>query len=185
MPTKMTSEIFSIANGISDINQRAEYLRTNASQAVKELINVNFNPEIKILLPEGTPEFLLNDEKPPTYDDASLNYEVRRLYLFVEGGSPNLTDMKRETIWVELLKSLHKDEADDLTHMKDRILQKKYKNLTLLDSYCPHRGANLFFGRNEDCGLRCVYHGWKFDVDGKAVDLPNVHKALPFTTPFE
>ena len=44
----------------------------------------------------------------------------------------------------------------------------------LLDSYCPHRGANLFFGRNEDCGLRCVYHGWKFDVDGKAVDLPNV-----------
>ena len=130
MPTKMTSEIFSIANGISDINQRAEYLRTNASQAVKELINVNFNPEIKILLPEGTPEFLLNDEKPPTHDDASLNYEVRRLYLFVEGGSPNLTDMKRETLWIELLKSLHKDEADDLTHMKDRILQKKYKNLT-------------------------------------------------------
>lgn len=44
----------------------------------------------------------------------------------------------------------------------------------LVDSYCPHRGANLFFGRNEECGLRCVYHGWKFDVTGKAVDLPNV-----------
>jgi phthalate 4,5-dioxygenase oxygenase subunit len=44
----------------------------------------------------------------------------------------------------------------------------------LLDSACPHRGANLFFGRNEQCGLRCVYHGWKFDVDGKAVELPNV-----------
>jgi nitrite reductase/ring-hydroxylating ferredoxin subunit len=39
---------------------------------------------------------------------------------------------------------------------------------------CPHRGADLFFGRNEECGLRCVYHGWKFDVTGKAVDLPNV-----------
>ncbi len=38
---------------------------------------------------------------------------------------------------------------------------------------CPHRGASLFFGRNEECGLRCVYHGWKFDVDGNCVDMPN------------
>ncbi len=44
----------------------------------------------------------------------------------------------------------------------------------LLEDRCPHRGAALFYGRNEDCGLRCVYHGWKFDVTGKAVDLPNV-----------
>jgi phenylpropionate dioxygenase-like ring-hydroxylating dioxygenase large terminal subunit len=43
----------------------------------------------------------------------------------------------------------------------------------LLDAYCPHRGAPLFFGRNEECGLRCVYHGWKFDVHGQCVDLPN------------
>ncbi|HUZ77998.1 MAG TPA: Rieske 2Fe-2S domain-containing protein [Chloroflexota bacterium] len=38
---------------------------------------------------------------------------------------------------------------------------------------CPHRGASLFFGRNEECGLRCVYHGWKFDVSGACVDMPN------------
>ena len=44
----------------------------------------------------------------------------------------------------------------------------------LVDTRCPHRGADLFYGRNEECGLRCVYHGWKFDVTGKAVDLPNV-----------
>jgi len=47
-------------------------------------------------------------------------------------------------------------------------------HIGLIDSYCPHRGANLFYGRNEECGLRCVYHGWKFDVNGKATDLPNV-----------
>ncbi len=46
--------------------------------------------------------------------------------------------------------------------------------LGLLEAHCPHRGANLFFGRNEECGLRCVYHGWKFDVEGKAMDLPNI-----------
>jgi len=43
----------------------------------------------------------------------------------------------------------------------------------LVDAYCPHRRAELFWGRNEDCGLRCVYHGWKFDTEGRCVDLPN------------
>ena len=43
----------------------------------------------------------------------------------------------------------------------------------MLDNYCPHRRASLFFGRNEECGLRCVYHGWKFDVNGDCVDMPS------------
>src|SRR6266567_9334089 len=43
----------------------------------------------------------------------------------------------------------------------------------LLDGYCPHRLASLFLGRNEEGGLRCVYHGWKFDVNGVCVDMPN------------
>ena len=43
----------------------------------------------------------------------------------------------------------------------------------LLGANCPHRGASLFFGRNEECGLRCSYHGWKYDVTGRCVDMPN------------
>src|SRR5579885_3161431 len=43
----------------------------------------------------------------------------------------------------------------------------------LIQNHCPHRGASLFFGRNEETGLRCVYHGWKFDVSGQCVDMPN------------
>jgi phenylpropionate dioxygenase-like ring-hydroxylating dioxygenase large terminal subunit len=43
----------------------------------------------------------------------------------------------------------------------------------LLAENCPHRGASLFFGRNEECGLRCVYHGWKFDTSGQCLDMPN------------
>src|SRR5580765_7801362 len=42
-----------------------------------------------------------------------------------------------------------------------------------LANNCPHRGASLFFGRNEEAGLRCVYHGWKFDTQGNCVDMPN------------
>jgi phthalate 4,5-dioxygenase len=42
----------------------------------------------------------------------------------------------------------------------------------LIDEFCAHRGASLFFGRNEECGIRCSYHGWKFDRDGNCVELP-------------
>src|SRR3954464_12960947 len=42
----------------------------------------------------------------------------------------------------------------------------------LVEARCSHRGADLFFGRNEECGLRCVYHGWKFDADGRCLDMP-------------
>jgi phthalate 4,5-dioxygenase oxygenase subunit len=43
----------------------------------------------------------------------------------------------------------------------------------ILGEHCAHRGVSLFFGRNEHCGLRCPYHGWKFDADGNCVDMPN------------
>jgi phenylpropionate dioxygenase-like ring-hydroxylating dioxygenase large terminal subunit len=43
----------------------------------------------------------------------------------------------------------------------------------LLDEFCPHRRVSLYFGRNEECGLRCVYHGWKFDVAGACIDMMN------------
>jgi phenylpropionate dioxygenase-like ring-hydroxylating dioxygenase large terminal subunit len=43
----------------------------------------------------------------------------------------------------------------------------------LVDAFCPHRRAPLFFARNEECGLRCVYHGWKFDHAGNCVDMPS------------
>src|SRR3954451_3637898 len=45
--------------------------------------------------------------------------------------------------------------------------------LALVEEHCPHRGASLYFGRNEDCALRCVYHGWKFDITGACVDMPS------------
>ena len=44
----------------------------------------------------------------------------------------------------------------------------------IMDHRCPHRCASLFFGRNEEDGIRCVYHGWKFDVDGNCLEMANV-----------
>jgi phenylpropionate dioxygenase-like ring-hydroxylating dioxygenase large terminal subunit len=50
----------------------------------------------------------------------------------------------------------------------------------LIDEFCPHRGASLWFGRNEECGLRCPYHGWKFDVAGQCVEVPSEPEASGF-----
>src|SRR3989337_568753 len=52
----------------------------------------------------------------------------------------------------------------------------------LVTRACPHRGASLFFGRNEESGLRCVYHGWKFDVTGACTDMPSEPAESNFKT---
>ena len=53
--------------------------------------------------------------------------------------------------------------------------------LGLIDEFCAHRGVSLWFGRNEECGLRCPYHGWKFDVTGQCVDVPSEPEESGFT----
>ncbi|MFT5061254.1 MAG: phthalate 4,5-dioxygenase oxygenase subunit [Sulfitobacter sp.] len=51
--------------------------------------------------------------------------------------------------------------------------------LGMLDEFCPHRRASLVYGRNEECGLRCLYHGWKFDVDGNCVAMSSEPEGSP------
>ena len=65
--------------------------------------------------------------------------------------------------------------GEDLLAFKD-----SQSRIAIVDAFCPHRGAPLFFGRNEECGLRCVYHGWKFDVAGNCVDMPNCTEGETF-----
>ena len=43
----------------------------------------------------------------------------------------------------------------------------------MIAEFCPHRGASLYFGRNEEGGMRCAYHGWKFALDGQCVEMPS------------
>ncbi len=53
------------------------------------------------------------------------------------------------------------------------VLSRQQGPVGLIDEFCAHRGVSLWFGRNEECGLRCPYHGWKYDVTGQCVDLPS------------
>jgi phthalate 4,5-dioxygenase oxygenase subunit len=106
-----------------------------------------------------------------------LTREDNELLTRVGAGTP-MGDMLRE-YWVPALLSEELPEADgrpvrvrllceDLVAFRDTSGRPG-----LVANNCPHRGASLFFGRNEEGGLRCVYHGWKFDVSGACVDMPN------------
>ncbi|MBO23359.1 MAG: (2Fe-2S)-binding protein [Rhodospirillaceae bacterium] len=87
--------------------------------------------------------------------------EMLRRYWWPVVLSSEIPESGREPVRARLL-------GEDLLLFKDTE-----GRVGLVDAYCPHRRAPLFFGRNEDCGLRCVYHGWKFDVDGNCTDLPS------------
>src|ERR1051326_4901231 len=81
--------------------------------------------------------------------------------------------------WLPLFLSSELSENDGVP-LRTRILGEDlvgYRDTNghvgVIDAYCPHRRAPLFYGRNEECGLRCVYHGWKFSADGTCVDMPS------------
>lgn len=106
-----------------------------------------------------------------------LTPEENELVTRVGPGSPMGELMRR--YWIPALLSTELPEpdgppirlrllAEDLIAFRDTSGE-----VGVLGTHCPHRGASLFFGRNEESGLRCVYHGWKFDVSGRCLDMPN------------
>ena len=81
--------------------------------------------------------------------------------------------------WIPAAKSSEVASGDDplrLMLLGEKLIAFRDKDgrLGVMDHRCPHRCASLFYGRNEDGGIRCVYHGWKFDADGNCVDMPNL-----------
>jgi phthalate 4,5-dioxygenase len=104
----------------------------------------------------------------------------------VEGEAPMGQIMRRH--WMPACMSEEVAEADG-TPVRTRLLgedlvvfRDSQGRLGVLDEHCPHRGASLAFGRNEECGLRCLYHGWKFDVDGNCTGMacePDAPRMMP------
>jgi phenylpropionate dioxygenase-like ring-hydroxylating dioxygenase large terminal subunit len=80
--------------------------------------------------------------------------------------------------WVPALLS-EEVSAPDCTPVRVRLLgedliafRDSQGRVGLLDEHCSHRRVSLFYGRNEECGLRCVYHGWKYDIEGNVLETP-------------
>ena len=113
-----------------------------------------------------------------------LSREENELLTRVGPGTP-MGDLMRQ-YWQPALLSSELPEPDgppvrvrllgeDLVAFRD-----SHGRVGLLGANCPHRGAPLYFGRNEEGGLRCIYHGWKFDTGGRCLDMPNVPVASDY-----
>jgi len=101
--------------------------------------------------------------------------EENDLLCRVEGDAPMGQIMRRHWIAACLSEEV---AAPDGAPVRVRLLGENLVvfrgtkgRIGVLDELCSHRRASLVFGRNEECGLRCLYHGWKFDVDGNVVDM--------------
>src|SRR5580693_4385513 len=104
-----------------------------------------------------------------------MTSEENDLLCRVEGDAPMGQLMRRH--WIPACMSEEVAERDG-TPIRVRLLgedlvvfRDSEGRLGVLDEYCPHRRASLALGRNEECGLRCLYHGWKIDVEGNVVEM--------------
>ena len=103
-----------------------------------------------------------------------LTHEENDLLCRVEGNAPMGQLMRRHWTPVCLIEEVSEPDGapvkaqvfgEELVVFRDTN-----GRVGVMDEYCPHRRVSLVFGRNEDCGLRCLYHGWKMDVDGNIVE---------------
>jgi phthalate 4,5-dioxygenase oxygenase subunit len=104
-----------------------------------------------------------------------LTKEENELLCRVEGNAPMGQLMRRHWQPVCLIEEVSEPDGapvrakmlgEDLVVFRD-----SNGKVGVMGEFCPHRGASLFFGRNEECGLRCLYHGWKMDVEGNVVEM--------------
>jgi hypothetical protein len=124
----LAHEIFTQVNNAKDKPKKIEILRKNDSQGLRQLLKAAFDPKIVWDLPEGTPPYIAN-EAPAGTDHTSLLDEARKLYLFIRGGS-NIPKVKKETLYIQMLEALHKDDALALISIKEKNLNLVYKGLT-------------------------------------------------------
>ena len=112
-----------------------------------------------------------------------MNREMAETLVRVGPDAPMGKLMRR--YWVPILSSSEIEEPDG-AQVRVKILGERLLAFRdsagrpgLIDEFCAHRGASLYFGRNEECGIRCSYHGWKFDLTGQCVELPSVPELAP------
>lgn len=131
---KSLYEILEECSKGKSVDERVALLQKNSSAPLQTLLKYAFDPGLKFLLPDTTPPF-----KPTDFLDQEnrLYTELRRLYLFVEGGNPNLTPFKREMLFIQILESVDKNDAVLLCHVKDKKLPFKEINSKVVRKAFP------------------------------------------------
>jgi len=125
----LISEILDLVSKAKTKQNKVALLRQYNSPALRMVVKSSFDPKIKWALPDGEVPFKRN-EAPAGTEHSVLSYESRKLYHYIEGGNNALSQMKRESMFVQLLEGLHDSEADVLLAAKDGKLHQAYKGLS-------------------------------------------------------
>tara|TARA_B100000035_G_scaffold8690_1_gene7457 strand:+ start:1375 stop:1806 length:432 start_codon:yes stop_codon:yes gene_type:complete len=105
--------------------QKIKLLAQYNSPALRQILIANFDESVISMLPEGDVPFEKNDA-PEDTEHTKLIHEYRKLYLFFKGGA-NISQTRRESLFIQLLEGLHKGEAEVLCLMKDKKIGKRWK----------------------------------------------------------
>ena len=127
--TPLFSEILTKVAKLKTKKDKVEYLQKYNTDALRMVVKSSFDPKIEWALPEGDVPYVPN-ESPEGTEHTILAGEARRLYNFIKGGNPQLTQNKREMMFVQLLEGLHEDEAKLVVAAKDKKLHQVYKGLS-------------------------------------------------------
>jgi hypothetical protein len=125
----LISEILDKVSKLKSKKEKVKFLQDNNTDSLRMVLKSAFDPKIKWLLPEGDVPYKRNDA-PEGTEHSVLAYEARKLYHFIEGGNADITQGKRETMFIQMLEGLHESEADVLCAAKDKVLHQKYKGLS-------------------------------------------------------
>tara|TARA_B100001939_G_C16564082_1_gene455686 strand:+ start:139 stop:588 length:450 start_codon:yes stop_codon:yes gene_type:complete len=123
----LVSEVLKAAHGRKTVDGKVKLLQEHKGDHIKALLIWNFDKGIESAIPEGDVPYKKNESPAGTAGHTRLAHEWRTLYNFVKGGNDKLSQMKRETLFVQLLESLHADEAELVCLVKDKELQSKYR----------------------------------------------------------
>ena len=126
---ELISEIFTKINNAKDKPKKVEVLKQYDSPGIRMVLKGAFDPKIEWDLPPGTPPYIAN-EAPAGTEHTFLEVEAKRLYNFAKGGNNQLNQIRKETLFIQILEGLHSDEAKVLIDVKNKSLNKTYKGLT-------------------------------------------------------
>jgi hypothetical protein len=121
-------QIFDEVDRAATKESKVKVLRAYDHPVVRQILRMNFDPAIKVYLPEGEPPFKKDTSVPMGYSETNLFAEFRRFYIWLDPNI-NLTKQRKEALFIQMLEGIHWSEAELVCFAKDKALQTKYKSL--------------------------------------------------------
>jgi hypothetical protein len=122
----LISEVLQKVSNAKTKAEKVKILQEHNTDTLRMLLIWNFDESVQSMIPAGDVPYRPN-EAPAGTEHTKLEHESRLFFHFVKGGNTNLTQLRREQMFIQMLEGLHKDEAEIMCLVKDKQLGKRYK----------------------------------------------------------